>query len=106
MENIIRYRYSRLKETNNENGQNVITLFINIRKIKESKIENQIISEQIVCGPTYHIEKPASELPLSIQQLPDVEDRYYVNEEEYLRLESLFESDVNELIEFNPNSKE
>lgn len=96
-----RYRYSRLKETfTNTTGEIFVTLFINIRKIIVQKVDNEILSEKIYLGPSFHIEKPMNEMPLPIQELPDVEVRYYIDAEEYKRLEKLFEKDIKELFDY------
>lgn len=96
-----RYRYSRLKETfRNTTGETFVTIFINIRKIVVQKIDNEILSEKIYLGPSFHMEKPIDEMPLPIQELPDVEVRYYIDAEEYTRLEVLFKDDSQELINY------
>ena len=46
------------------------------------------------------MEKPIDEMPLPIQELPDVEVRYYIDAEEYTRLEVLFKDDSQELINY------
>lgn len=98
----IRYRYSRLKETyTNNTGETFVTIFINIRKIIEQKIDNEILSEKIDLGPAFHFDKPIHEMPKTIQELPDVEVKYYIDVEEYKRLEVLFKNDVKELFNYD-----
>lgn len=96
------YRYSRLKETYfNENNEEMINLFIQIKTITLYKIDDQIISEQIITGPVLHIEEPKKGLTIEICELPNLEDRFYITKEEYERLSDLLNTNSNEFIFYN-----
>ena len=100
------YRYSRLKETfPDEEGKQIVSLFVNIRTSVVSKIEDEIVSEQIFCGPSIHLEKPLDEMTEEIQALPISEIRLFISENEYNRLNKMFSEDVDYVINYGNQIK-